>query len=42
MLEEALECYWKLKNIVRYDPLTLYQIGHLYQLSNDVEQAADW
>ncbi|KAJ8676662.1 hypothetical protein QAD02_012449 [Eretmocerus hayati] len=42
MLEEALECFWKLKDIVRYDPLTLYQIGNIYQLSNEVEQAAEW
>jgi intraflagellar transport protein 88 len=42
MFEESLECFWKLKNIVRYDSLTLYQIGHIYQISNNVEQSAEW
>jgi len=42
MYEEALECFWKVRNIVRYDPQTLYQIGHLYQLMNDVDQASEW
>ncbi|XP_017791957.1 PREDICTED: intraflagellar transport protein 88 homolog [Habropoda laboriosa] len=42
MYEEALECFWKVRNIVRHDPQTLYQIGHLYQLMNDVDQAAEW
>lgn len=40
--EEALECFWKLHNIVKYDPQTLYQIGHLYQLIKDVDQASEW
>lgn len=42
MLDDALECFWKLKNIIQYDPLTLYQIGHVYHLSGDVEQASEW
>ncbi|XP_025261807.1 intraflagellar transport protein 88 homolog isoform X2 [Camponotus floridanus] len=42
MYEEALECFWKIRNIVRHDPQTLYQIGHLYQLMNDVDQASEW
>ncbi|XP_011499901.1 PREDICTED: intraflagellar transport protein 88 homolog [Ceratosolen solmsi marchali] len=42
MFEQSLECFWKLKNIVRYDPLTLYQIGHVSQLSNNVEQSSEW
>ncbi|XP_012276571.1 intraflagellar transport protein 88 homolog [Orussus abietinus] len=42
MYEEALECFWKLRNLIRYDPQTLYQIGHLYQLIGDVDQAAEW
>lgn len=42
MYEEALECFWKVRNIVRHDPETLYQIGHLYQLMNDVDQASEW
>lgn len=42
MYEEALECFWKLRNIVRYDPQTLYQIGQIYHLINDTEQAAEW
>nr|XP_012152917.1 PREDICTED: intraflagellar transport protein 88 homolog isoform X9 [Megachile rotundata] len=42
MYEEALECFWKLRNIVRHDPQTLYQIGHLYQLMNDTDQAMEW
>jgi len=42
MYEEALECFWKIRNIVRHDPQTLYQIGHLYQLINDVDQASEW
>lgn len=42
MFEEALECFWKLRTIVHYDPQTLYQIGHLYQLMSDVDQAAEW
>lgn len=40
--EDALECFWKLRNIVRYDPLTLYQISHLYQLTKDVDQSLEW
>lgn len=27
---------------MRHDPQTLYQIGHLYQLMSDVDQAAEW
>lgn len=42
MYEEALECFWKVRNIVRHDPETLYQIGHLYQLMNDADQASEW
>ncbi|XP_070160360.1 intraflagellar transport protein 88 homolog [Polyergus mexicanus] len=42
MYEEALECFWKIRNMVRHDPQTLYQIGHLYQLMNDVDQASEW
>lgn len=42
MYEEALECFWKIRNIVRHDPETLYQIAHLYQLMNDVDQASEW
>lgn len=42
MYEEALECFWKVRNIVRHDPETLYQIGHLYQLMNDTDQASEW
>ncbi|XP_011637194.1 intraflagellar transport protein 88 homolog [Pogonomyrmex barbatus] len=42
MYEEALECFWKIRNIVRHDPQTLYQIGHLYQLMNDIDQASEW
>ncbi|KMQ96390.1 intraflagellar transport protein 88-like protein [Lasius niger] len=42
MYEEALECFWKIRNIVRHDLQTLYQIGHLYQLMNDVDQASEW
>ncbi|XP_043251743.1 intraflagellar transport protein 88 homolog isoform X2 [Colletes gigas] len=42
MYEEALECFWKIRNIVRHDPQTLYQIGHLYQLTNDIDQASEW
>lgn len=42
MYEEALECFWKVRNIVRHDPQTLYQIGHLYQLMNDIDQASEW
>lgn len=42
MYEEALECFWKIRNIVRHDPQTLYQIGYLYQLMNDVDQASEW
>lgn len=42
MYEEALECFWKVRNIVRHDPQTLYEIGHLYQLMNDVDQSAEW
>ncbi|XP_072754911.1 intraflagellar transport protein 88 homolog isoform X2 [Anoplolepis gracilipes] len=42
MYEEALECFWKIRNIVRHDPQTLYQIGHLYQLMSDVDQASEW
>ncbi|XP_011303596.1 intraflagellar transport protein 88 homolog [Fopius arisanus] len=40
--EEALECFGKLRNIVRYDPQTVYQIGHSYQLLKDMDQAAEW
>ncbi|KAG7213803.1 hypothetical protein KM043_003020 [Ampulex compressa] len=42
MYEESLECFWKVRNIARYDPQTLYQLGHLYQLLNDSDQAAEW
>lgn len=42
MYEEALESFWKVRNIVRHDPQTLYQIGHLYQLMNETDQAAEW
>ncbi|XP_018356577.1 PREDICTED: intraflagellar transport protein 88 homolog [Trachymyrmex septentrionalis] len=42
MYEEALECFWKIRNIVRHDPQTLYQIGHLYQLMRDIDQASEW
>ncbi|XP_043529703.1 intraflagellar transport protein 88 homolog isoform X2 [Frieseomelitta varia] len=42
MYEEALECFWKLRNIVRHDPQTIYQIGQLYQLMNDADQAIEW
>lgn len=42
MYEEALECFWKIRNMVRHDPQTLYQIGHLYQLMNDADQASEW
>lgn len=42
MYEEALECFWKLRNIVRHDPQTVYQIGQLYQLMNDADQAIEW
>ncbi|EFN77453.1 Intraflagellar transport protein 88-like protein [Harpegnathos saltator] len=42
MYEEALECFWKVRNIVRHDPETLYQLGHLYQLMNDADQASEW
>ncbi|EZA59408.1 intraflagellar transport protein 88 homolog isoform X2 [Ooceraea biroi] len=42
MYEEALECFWKVRNIVRHDPQTLYQIGHLYQLMSDIDQASEW
>lgn len=42
MYEDSLECFWKVHNIVRYDPQTLYQIGHLYQLMTDIDQAAEW
>lgn len=42
LYEEALECFWKVRNIVRYDPQTTYQIGHLCQLVNEVDQATEW
>lgn len=42
MYDEALECFWKIRNIVRHDPQTLYQIGHLYQLMHDIDQASEW
>lgn len=42
MYEESLECFWKIRNIVRHDPQILYQIGQLYQLMNDIDQAAEW
>lgn len=42
LYEEALECFWKIRNIVRHDPQTLYQIGHLYQLMTDIDQASEW
>lgn len=42
MYDEALEYFWKVRNIVRHDQQTLYQIGHLYQLMNDTDQAAEW
>lgn len=42
MYEEALECFWKVRNIVRHDPQTVYQIGQLYQLMNDTDQATEW
>ncbi|XP_016915277.1 intraflagellar transport protein 88 homolog [Apis cerana] len=42
MYEEALECFWKVRNIVRHDPQTVYQIGQLYQLMDDIDQATDW
>ncbi|KAG5331020.1 IFT88 protein, partial [Acromyrmex charruanus] len=42
MYEEALECFWKIRNMVRHDPQTLYQIGHLYQLMRDIDQASEW
>ncbi|XP_018374405.1 PREDICTED: intraflagellar transport protein 88 homolog [Trachymyrmex cornetzi] len=42
MYEEALECFWKIRNIVRHDPQTLFQIGHLYQLMRDIDQASEW
>ncbi|OAD62752.1 Intraflagellar transport protein 88 like protein [Eufriesea mexicana] len=42
MYEESLECFWKVRNIVRHDPQILYQIAQLYQLMNDIDQAAEW
>ncbi|XP_008549372.1 intraflagellar transport protein 88 homolog [Microplitis demolitor] len=40
--EDALECFWKLRNIVRYDPLTLYQISHVHQLIKETDQSLEW
>lgn len=40
--EDALDCFLKLQAIVRHHPEALFQLGHLYQLVGDVDQAIEW